>query len=161
MTTPALTKVTHEVLVNVPLHEAFDVFTTRFGDFKPREHNLLAAPIVEPVVEPRVGGHIIDRAADGSECRWARILAFEPPHGITFSWDISPNWTIESDPEKTSEVEVKFEPDGDSATLVTLEHRLLHRHGPGWESERDAIAGPGGWPLYLAAYTELTNPTRP
>ena len=27
------------------------------------------------VFEPHVGGHIIDRGADGSECRWARVLA--------------------------------------------------------------------------------------
>jgi hypothetical protein len=29
--------------------------------------------------EPRAGEHIYDRAVDGSECRWARILAYEPP----------------------------------------------------------------------------------
>ena len=34
-------------------------------------------PIAETVFEPRVGGGIVDRAADGSECRWARILAFD------------------------------------------------------------------------------------
>jgi hypothetical protein len=49
------------------------------------------------VFEPRIGGHIVDRAADGSECRWARILAFDPPERVIFSWDISPRWTIETD----------------------------------------------------------------
>jgi hypothetical protein len=65
----------------------------RFGDFKPPEHNMLAAPIAETVFEPRVGGGIVDRAADGRECRWARILAFDPPDRVVFSWDISPRWT--------------------------------------------------------------------
>ena len=49
--------------------------------------------------EPRVGGHIYDRAVDGSECRWARILAYEPPDRVVFSWDISPQWQIETDPD--------------------------------------------------------------
>ena len=66
--------VRRHVVVDAAIDRAFAVFTERFGDFKPREHNLLHAPIAETVFEPRVGGNIIDRAVDGSECRWARIL---------------------------------------------------------------------------------------
>ena len=62
-----------QVVVDAPIERAFTVFTDRFGDFKPPEHNMLGAPIAETVFEPRVGGGIVDRAADGSECRWARI----------------------------------------------------------------------------------------
>ena len=72
------TTVRRQILENAPISEAFKVFTERFGDFKPPEHNLLQAAIAETVFEPRVGGNIYDRAVDGSECRWARILAFEP-----------------------------------------------------------------------------------
>jgi hypothetical protein len=78
------TIVRRQILVNAPIAEAFKVFTARFGDFKPREHNLLQAPIAETVFEPRVGGNIYDRAADGTECRWARILVFEPPDRVVF-----------------------------------------------------------------------------
>ena len=66
------TTVRRQILVNAPIREAFKVFTERFGDFKPREHNLLQAAIAETVFEPRVGGNIYDRAIDASECRWAR-----------------------------------------------------------------------------------------
>jgi len=58
-----------QVVVSAPLEQAFTAFTARFGDFKPPEHNLLAAAITETVFEPRVGGHIYDRAVDGAECR--------------------------------------------------------------------------------------------
>ena len=100
--------VRRQVVVDTPIERAFTVFTDRFGDFKPPEHNMLGAPIAETVFEPRVGGSIVDRAADGSECRWARILAFDPPDRVVFSWDISPRWTIETDQAQTSEVEVRF-----------------------------------------------------
>lgn len=82
--------VRRQIVVNAPIISAFKTFTERFGDFKPPEHNLLSSPIAETVFEPRVGGNIVDRAADGSECRWARILAYEPPDRVVFSWDISP-----------------------------------------------------------------------
>ena len=84
------------------------MFTERFGDFKPREHNLLGAAIEQTVFEPRVGGHIYDRGVDGTECRWARVLAYEPPNRVVFSWDIGPQWQIETEPDNTSQVEVRF-----------------------------------------------------
>ncbi|MGY4595117.1 uncharacterized protein YndB with AHSA1/START domain [Bradyrhizobium sp. GM22.5] len=80
------------IVVEAPIERAFKVFTEDFGSFKPREHNLLSVPIAETVFEPRVGGHIYDRGVDGSECRWARVLAFEPPNRVLLSWDISPRW---------------------------------------------------------------------
>jgi uncharacterized protein YndB with AHSA1/START domain len=149
------TVVRTEVVVAAPLARAFDVFTRRFGDFKPKEHNMLGSPIAETVFEPHVGGHIVDRGEDGSECRWARILAYDPPDRVVFSWDISPRWEVVADAEQTSEVEVSFTAESDASTRVVLEHRHLDRHGSGWESLRDGVDGDGGWPLYLARYADL------
>jgi uncharacterized protein YndB with AHSA1/START domain len=155
MTQSATTTVRRQVLVNAPISEAFKVFTERFGDFKPREHNLLRAPIAETVFEPRVGGNIYDRAVDGTECRWARILAFEPPDRVVFSWDISPRWQLETDSDLTSEVEVRFFAEAPQRTRVELEHRNIDRHGPGWESVRDGVDNEAGWSLYLQRYAAL------
>jgi len=141
--------------VNAPQAKAFAAFTERLGEFKPPEHNLLAAPIAETVFEPRAGGHIYDRAEDGSQCRWARVLAYEPPDRVVFSWDISPQWQIEPDPDRTSEVEVRFVPESPDRTRVELEHRHLDRHGPGWQSVAEGVGGDQGWPLYLARYAAL------
>ena len=147
--------VRRQMVVNAPIEQAFAVFTERFGDFKPREHNLMNAPIVETVFEPRVGGHIYDRSADGTECRWARVLAYEPPNRVVFSWDISPRWQLETDLDNTSEVEVRFVAESPDRTRLELEHRHLDRHGPGWESVRDGVANDQGWPLYLDRYAAL------
>jgi uncharacterized protein YndB with AHSA1/START domain len=147
--------VRRQVVVEAPIEKAFSVFTDRFGDFKPPEHNLLAAPIARTVFEPHVGGHIYDRAVDGSECRWARILAYEPPDRVVFSWDIGSRWQVETDPGRTSEVEVRFVAEGPTRTRVELEHRHLDRHGPGWQSLSDGIEADDGWPLYLARFAAL------
>jgi uncharacterized protein YndB with AHSA1/START domain len=147
--------VRREIVVNAPLDKAFTVFTDRFGDFKPPEHNLLRVPIAETVFEPKVGGHIYDRGTDGSECRWARILAYDPPHRVVFSWDIGPTWQVESDPGRASEVEVTFTAETPDRTRIELEHRHIDRHGPGWESVRDGVGHDQGWPLYLDRYAAL------
>jgi uncharacterized protein YndB with AHSA1/START domain len=143
-----------QIVVEAPIERAFRVFTEGFGSFKPREHNLLAVPIAETVFEPRVGGHIYDRGVDGSECRWARILVYEPPKRVVFSWDIGPQWQVETDPAKTSEVEVRFISEAAKRTRVELEHRNLERHGSGWENVRGGVASNEGWPLYLRRYVE-------
>jgi uncharacterized protein YndB with AHSA1/START domain len=143
------------IVVEAPIERAFSVFTEDFGGFKPPEHNMLGVEIAETVFEPRVGGHLFDRGVDGSECRWARVLAYEPPHRVVFSWDISPQWQIETDLEKTSEVEVQFISEAPERTRVELEHRNLERHGEGWEGVREGVGGGEGWPLYLQRYAEL------
>ncbi|MDG4824073.1 SRPBCC family protein [Asanoa sp. WMMD1127] len=157
MTQAADVVVRRQLVVEAPIERAFAVFTERFGDFKPREHNLMQAPIVETVFEPRVGGNIYDRAEDGTECRWARILAYEPPNRVVFSWDINPRWQVETDPSATSEVEVRFVSESPGRTRVELEHRNLDRHGSGWESVRDGVAHDEGWPLYLKRYAALLD----
>jgi uncharacterized protein YndB with AHSA1/START domain len=149
------TSVRAQVVVDASLERAFSVFTEGFGRFKPPEHNLLAVEIAETVFEPRVGGYLYDRGVDGSECRWARVLAYEPPHRVVLSWDISPQWQLESDLEKTSEVEVLFVAEAPERTRVELEHRNLERHGEGWEGMREGVDGAQGWPLYLRRFAEV------
>jgi uncharacterized protein YndB with AHSA1/START domain len=151
------TSVRAQTVVDVPIEHAFAVFTEDFDSIKPREHNLLGVDIAETVFEARAGGRIYDRGVDGSECQWARVLACEPPNRVVFSWDISPRWQIESDPEKTSEVEVRFIFETPERTRVELEHRNLDRHGEGWEGERDGVGGEGGWPLYLNRFAEVVR----
>lgn len=147
------TTVRAEVVIDAPIERAFDVFTARFGDFKLKEHNILGAEIAETVFERHVGGHIYDRAVDGSECRWARVLEYEPPNRVLFSWDLSPQWQVEPDHDKTSEVEVRFIAETDQRTRVELEHRNIDRHGEGWQAVVDGSAE--GWPLYLSGYVAL------
>jgi uncharacterized protein YndB with AHSA1/START domain len=137
------------IVVDAPIERAFRVFTGDFGSFKPPEHNLLQVEVAETVFEPRAGGYLYDRGVDGSECRWARVLAYEPPHRVLLTWNISPQWQLEPDPDRTSEWEVRFIAETPERTRVELEHRNLDRHGEGWEGVRDGVAGAQGWPLYL------------
>lgn len=157
MTTQAQDTVRTEVTVDAPTERAFRVFTERFDRIKPREHNMLGVDIAESVFEPRVGGRVFDRGVDGTECQWGRVLAYDPPDRIVFSWDINPQWQIESDLDRTSEVEVRFIADGHGRTRVELEHRNLDRHGDGWEGTREGVSGDQGWPLYLDRFAAVAS----
>lgn len=155
MTTQAeQTSIQTDVVVEAPVDRAFRVFVEEFDKIKPREHNMLEVDIAESVFEPREGGRVYDRGVDGSECQWARVLAYEPPERIVFTWDISPHWQIETDRSRASEVEVRFVSEAAERTRVELEHRHIDRHGDGWEGLREGVGGDQGWPLYLARFAE-------
>jgi uncharacterized protein YndB with AHSA1/START domain len=148
------TAIRTDVVVDAPQDRAFQVFTEQFDMIKPREHNMLEVDIADSVFEPRKGGRVYDRGVDGSECQWARVLAYEPPDRILFTWDISPRWQIEDDLSRASEVEVRFIAESAERTRVELEHRHLDRHGEGWESLSEGVAGDQGWPLYLSRFAD-------
>ena len=144
--------VRESIVVDAPIARAFSVFTDGIESWWSPDHHIIEAPLAEMVFEPRVGGHVYDRGIDGSECRWAQVLAYEPPERVVISWNISLDWKLETDPERTSEVEVRFIPEGPAKTRVELEHRNIERHGPGWERMRDAVGSPGGWRQGLESF---------
>lgn len=155
--TTAATSIRHRIEVAVPVDRAFAIFTEQWDRIKPRDHNPGEAPVVESVFEPQVGGAVYDRLADGTEVRWSRVLAFDPPNRFVISWDLDPRWQLETDPTRSSEVEVSFTALDGSRTLVELEHRELDRHGVGWEGISHGVDGADGWPLYLRRFAEVVS----
>jgi len=148
------TSVRVSIEVEAPIERAFAVFTDDIGSWWDPTHHVLQVELAEMVFEPRTGGYLYDRGVDGSECHWARVLAYEPPNRLVISWDITPHWQLETDLGKTSEVEVRFTAQEPDRTRVELEHRNLERHGDGWEQMRNAVGSPGGWPAGMRAFAE-------
>jgi len=148
------TAVRTAIVVDAPQQLAFDVFTQDMGGWWPPDHHILEGELAEMVFELRAGGRIYDVGVDGSECQWARVLAFEPPERVVISWDITTEWKLETDLARTSEVEVRFVAEGPERTRVELEHRHLDRHGEGWQNMRGAVGSPGGWQGGLQRFAE-------
>ena len=148
------TAVRTSIVVDAPQQLAFDVFTQDMGGWWPPDHHILEGELAEMVFELRAGGRIYDVGVDGSECQWARVLAFEPPGRVVISWDITTEWKLEPDLARTSEVEVRFVAEGPERTWVELEHRHLDRHGEGWQNMRGAVGSPGGWQGGLQRFAE-------
>ncbi|MBV8431428.1 MAG: SRPBCC family protein [Solirubrobacterales bacterium] len=150
----AATTVRESVVVNAPVERAFEVFTQDMASWWSPDHHILEGELAEMVFEPHVGGYIYDRNVEGAECRWARVLDYQPPTRVVFSWDINTSWQLETDPARTSEVEVRFTPVGTDRTRVELEHRHLDRHGDGWPNMSAGVASPGGWRAGLQRLAE-------
>ncbi len=147
------------VRVQAPVERAFTVFVEQMETWWPATHHIGKTPFEAIFVEPRVGGRWYERNAEGSLCDWGTVLAWDPPHRVAFSWHVgpghdSPDWTFNGDLAKASQVEIRFSPDGPSATLVELEHSKLERHGEGFEQLRALFDGPGAWSGILAEFAK-------
>ncbi len=151
------TSVRKSIVVEAPIERAFSVFTEGMASWWPPDHHILDEELAETVFEPRVGGNVYDRGVNGGECRWARVLAYEPPDRFVISWDINTEWQLETDLAKTSEVEVRFIAEAPDRTRVELEHRNLDRHGDGWEPMRDSIGSGRGWSMLLERFADAAR----
>ncbi|HTE64355.1 MAG TPA: SRPBCC family protein [Solirubrobacteraceae bacterium] len=147
--------VRQSVVVGVPPERAFEVFTRDIGTWWPLEsYTLGAQPAVTAVIEPRSGGRWFERAADGSECPWGRVVAYEPPHRLLLTWEISCDW--QPDASARSEVEVRFHAH-EGGTRVELEHRGLETYGDRAQQMRDTFGSPEGWGGLLAKFAAVAG----
>jgi len=152
-----LASVRRTITVETSRERAFALFTERAGSWWPATHHIAPQPFVAVVMEPRVGGRWFERSAEGAECEWGHVLAWEPPSRVVLAWQLTAEWKYEPDMAKASEVEVRFVAEGAKRTRVELEHRGFERHGAGAEKMRTAVEGPSGWTQCLTQFNEATQ----
>ena len=147
--TPA--PVRKSIRVEAPPERAFDVFTSGIGRWWPKSHKIGQAELERPVIEPREGGRWFELDVDGSECEIGKVAVWDPPSRLVLIWQLTPEFTYDS--ELMTEVEVLFTAE-DSGTRVDLEHRDLERMGEKADAMREAVSGPGGWPALLQLFAD-------
>ena len=150
------------VRVQVPIERAFSVFVEQMETWWPATHHIGEKPFETIFVEPRVGGRWYERDVAGNLNDWGTVLAWDPPHRVTFSWHVGPghdqpDWVCDRDVAKASEVEIRFSAEGPATTLVELEHSKLERHGEGYQKLREIFDGPGAWQEILLLFAKAAQ----
>ncbi len=143
------------LVVEAPIARAFSVLTEHMTMWWPRTHHVGASPMAACVVEPRVGGRWYEVGADGSECPWGRVLAWEPPTRVVLAWQL--NAAFAFDPDLVTEVEFTLHAQGERRTRVEFEHRHLERLGEAAAAAAAAQAMDGGWGGILALYAQTAG----
>ncbi len=161
-TTTEAPTVRKSVTVKADIAHAFSVFTDGFDTWWPRGHHIGRKPMQKAVIEGRAGGRCFGREADGTECQWGTVLAWDPPNRLVIAWHISPDFqTVNLDPAASSEVEIRFTAEAGGVTRVDLEHRHFERHGKGFENLRMGVGAGGGWGSLLQMFSRTANTYHP
>jgi hypothetical protein len=140
-----------QITVEASQAHAFDVFTREHGAWWPlATHHIGSAAAETAIIEPHAGGRWFERAADGSECDWGRVLVWDPPGRLVLAWEISADW--KHDESIDTEVEIRFVSLGPARTRVELEHRRLDRYGAAAEQMRGIFDSENGWTNILRLF---------
>jgi uncharacterized protein YndB with AHSA1/START domain len=144
--------VRRSVTVNAPIERAFAVFTESFGTWWPADYHVNPNGYETAFIEPVVGGRWFERAPDGSEYDWGRVLAWDPPRRVVLTWQLNNEYVFE--PDRSSEVEITFTSEEVGRTRVDLVHSKFEGL-TGGDSVAAVVGGETGWgrllPLFRAA----------
>ncbi|MGC1215234.1 MAG: SRPBCC family protein [Micromonospora sp.] len=139
------------LLAPASAEQAFAVFTGALADWWVREYTWSGPEaLAELGIEPRAGGMLYEIGPYGFRSDWGRVLTWDPPRRLVFTWQIGPDRVPVPDPARASEVEVVFAPEGPDRTRVEVEHRDFDRHGEAAEGYRKALTA--GWHDLLCRY---------
>ncbi|GAA0192897.1 SRPBCC family protein [Fulvivirga kasyanovii] len=139
------------ITVEEPPEKAFEMFVNKFHEWWPQEYTWSQEVLDFIAIEPKQGGRCFERGPNGFECDWGRVIRYEPPYAITFTWQIGLNRDPVPDSDKASIVEVRFEAE-DSQTHVQVNHHSFSRHGEGWQQYVAGLASAQGWSWLLDKY---------
>lgn len=147
---------TASVSLPYPAPEAFDLFTTRFADWWPAEFSWSGADRLERIgIEPRLDGALYEIGPHGLRWDWGRVLGWEPPARIAFSWQIGPDRVPVPDAASATEVSVSFSEIEQITTTVGVEHAGWERHGADGDTYRANFEQ--AWPYALGRLLELAT----
>lgn len=123
--------------------KAFNHFTKNIHVWWPlASHSISRNEAKTVIFEEGKNARIYEIENSGKEREWGRVLVWEPPHRLVYSW------VLEA-PENATEVEVNFEDAGGGKTDMTLIHR-------GWENREEGGLWRGrydeGWNEVLSGY---------
>jgi len=154
MTQHVGTVVRRQITVSASQERAFEVFTARLGTWWPKEYSIGQSPMVDFVLEPKVGGRWYELGEDGKQCDTGRVTAFEPPARVTLAWHLNGQWQFDPDPAHASEVEVRFIAETPARTRVELEHRGFERHGADAAAVLGSVDSQTGWTYCLDLFAK-------
>lgn len=151
------TTVRKSVTVSAPIDHAFFTFTEQLSSWWPRQYTWSGDALKYIRIQPFEDGHCTEIGPNDFQCDWGRVLIWEPPSRIVFTWQINPQRIPEPDPVKASEVEVRFIAENQEMTRVELEHRKFFHHGQGSGEYRELMNSDNGWPYILSCYEKAIN----
>jgi uncharacterized protein YndB with AHSA1/START domain len=139
------------VTVEAPRERAFELFTEGMGEWWPKEFSWSQDKLEAIGIEPHADGFAYERGPRGFTIHWGRVTAWDPPARLVLNWQIAGDRSPQPDPDRSSEVEVRFD-EQNGSTRVDVEHRAWERHGDGAREYRDSFERAGAWPYALERF---------
>lgn len=143
--------------VSASAKEAFETFVNHFSSWWPKEYTWSQDALTSIGITPKQNGLCYEKGPYNFRCDWGRVIEFEPPNKIIFTWQISPERVPVPDPEKASIVEIKFDEKNAWNTVISFVHRDFSRHGKSGGHYREVMDSAQGWSYILHQYEKAVS----
>jgi uncharacterized protein YndB with AHSA1/START domain len=143
--------------VNNSALKAFEVFTENMSDWWPRDYTWCREVLEEIGMENEEGGLCYEIGPHNFRLDWGRVIEYDPPARLRFTWQISPLRLPEPDPAKASEIEINFIEEDELRTRLEFSHKKFENHGKGGDKYREIMDSPEGWDYILICYSEFLS----
>jgi uncharacterized protein YndB with AHSA1/START domain len=137
----------HEVRVACPVDRAFAVFTARIDGWWPVSHRTVPGSVM--ALEAGLGGRVFERGPDGVDSPLGSVLAWDPPHALSFSWRLG------APPGRFTRVDVRFVPEGARTRVEVVHTEGDSGLGTQWPDRARRFAE--NWSQVLAALLQWTE----
>lgn len=132
------------ISIELPPQAAFERFTVDIGEWWPlKSHSVGLEDGGTVVFEDRPGGRIYEVLKDGSEETWGKVVEWEPPSKVVYTWHPG------RAPETAQRIVVRFE-ESAGGTELKVEQSGWERFGEGAAEMRQEYVE--GWPRVLEAF---------
>ena len=150
-----MNKIRKEIILNASSETAFKNFLYHIDKWWPKEYTWSQEKLVEIKIDPKEDGLCTEIGPFNFRCDWGRLLEIENNYRIVIKWQISPKREPVPNPERSSEIELKFLNNGNSNTTLEFEHRNFKSHGEGWKEYMEALDSNIGWNYILNKFKDF------
>tara|TARA_B100000780_G_C20892841_1_gene355331 strand:- start:176 stop:634 length:459 start_codon:yes stop_codon:yes gene_type:complete len=140
--------ITKRLKIEIPSDKAFRKFVNDFNEWWPKEYTWSQDKLEKIKIDGRKTGLCTEIGPNGFRCDWGTITEITENEEISLKWQISPKREPIPNPEKASDLKVKFVQNGDSTT-IDFEHFNFENHGEGSENYRKMMDSEQGWDYIL------------
>jgi uncharacterized protein YndB with AHSA1/START domain len=142
-----------EIKVSITAAEAFHKFVFGFNEWWPKEYTWSQHVLESIGIDARVNGLCSEHGPLGFRCDWGRITEIEENRYIRLKWQTGPNREPVPDPERASDITLKFNDRKTEATII-FEHFNFENYGEGAELYMKMMDSQQGWDYILGCFRE-------
>lgn len=151
-----LDPVIRSISLRTTVEEAFETWWKKIHLWWPVKRISVSQQATSQVImEGKVGGRLFERTENGTEHDWGRIIRWEPPTRLVYQW------FLDADPNRATEVEVRFIEQEDGTTTVRVDHGKWENAAEDLaEMQRSCVAAPEGWSGIIEDFALKANQTK-
>ena len=143
-----------ELMIGVSLERAFAAFLNEINAWWPVEYTWSKDTLKELRIEARKDGLCTETGPYGFRCDWGRLTEFVENQSLGLKWQISPKREPVPDPEKASDIRMRFNRSGDSSVILEFEHFNFENHGECFDEYRKMMGSELGWDYILNKFKD-------